>query len=838
MTNSRRFVLTACTLAIASISFNGTASAQSILQVLDTVTVTGKDFAIGLNENEPPGFDELVNDPAANFVDCESNTATGLICLDGDDVRIWPNLSNPTTSSVLFNCGNPALPFNTRRDNGCTAVARDLAGNIYLGGRLNGTANVVIKVFEDPEPDVPTNGSACGTSTPFVDMTDGTNYLCFDELATGRPRVEDIDVLEGDDKRLLVLEEKKTALVYSNFEPDPGATQVDELASGKNDFNLVGNEQVLNAVLMEYVRPTDESNPALLRQGESDIILLVATDRGRLIAVDNFVAPNGVEVFDLTLYRTQPVCLPTEDDSFDITTSANSNLAYATDRNHCSLHVLESVAAANGDFDGFQPATGSPLSTSITATASLTTTFYQPLEVSVSPGIGFDLRDCFPFCDLIGAGAARLEFAQSVGANSGVTLYQVVGIPHCAWIPQTCYEILTGIPTIDRDLAVTYLIGEDVLRNLDPPVPPRVGSTPPPEGLIYNVVPLLPDEVTNRYQLLADFLAEGTNGLPVLPPLLFPPEYRAQKFAFQEDGTQIDKGFIFNALFFVPEPGVETDGVLTLEVDVQELTPERAELGCDLVGGLPTGYDLRDLLNWDVTVRASERWRSASGLFDPPADTPVPPEAATYQGSISNAGCRNPTRSRTGGISIFPFDFEVTLCPLTRNMGNTAWVSDGVCVIDGLDTTPEMPDDAVFAKLYVKLYDELLAHLQELACTNTDTGATTGTGDPFPPLSPSECASLEATWLNGKDKLVKALAATFEPKSSSGNENFGAVQSQLQNYSNSVQSAEAFPYGPDPANRVGEQAARVETLQHILVDKLLPSIPDTGFDDVDRTWAE
>ena len=117
-----------------------------------------------------------------------------------------------------------------------------------------------------------------------------------------------------------------------------------------------------------------------------------------------------------------------------------------------------------------------------------------------------------------------------------------------------------------------------------------------------------------------------------------------------------------------------------------------------------------------------------------------------------------------------------------------------------------------------------------------DTGATTGSGDPFPPLSPGNCASLEANWFNGKDKLVKALAATFEPKSSSGNENFGSVQSQLQNYSNIINGA--FPYGPDPANRVGEQAARVETLQHILVDKLLPSIPDTGFDDLNKTWAQ
>ena len=276
---------------------------------------------------------------------------------------------------------------------------------------------------------------------------------------------------------------------------------------------------------------------------------------------------------------------------------------------------------------------------------------------------------------------------------------------------------------------------------------------------------------------------------------------------------------------------METDGVLTLEVDVSELT-HGTELGCVLAPDLLPGFDLDDLLAWDVVVRVSEQWRSADGHFDPdpPASTPVPPGDATFQGSIVNAGCRNPARSRSGGISMFPIDFEVTPCPLTINTMTGLWESDGVCVADGTDTTSESPDDSVFAKLYVKLYDELFAHLQELACTNTDTG------DPLEPLSSSKCAALEANWFNGKDKLVKALAATFDPKSSSGNENFGAVQSQLQNYGNTVNAA--LPYGPDPANRAGEQAARVEILQHILVDKLLPSIPDTGFDDTDKTWAQ
>jgi hypothetical protein len=135
---------------------------------------------------------------------------------------------------------------------------------------------------------------------------------------------------------------------------------------------------------------------------------------------------------------------------------------------------------------------------------------------------------------------------------------------------------------------------------------------------------------------------------------------------------------------------------------------------------------------------------------------------------------------------------------------------------------PEIPDDAVFAKAYVRYYDELYAHLQQWVC---------------PILSPDACVSLGNNWFNGKDKLVKALDATIDPKVSAGAQNFGAVQSQLNNYQAALAEAE-LSAGPDPVNRLGEHAARIETLQHILNDKLAPSVPPDGFVESDRTWAE
>ena len=113
-----------CISIFALLAIAGPAMAQgpeaTVSQLLDSVTVLGEDFGIGLNQDIPPGFDELLpKDSAFNFVDCDANTARGIACLDQDEVRIWPNLSNPTTSSVLFSCLNRALPVNTRKGNPC-----------------------------------------------------------------------------------------------------------------------------------------------------------------------------------------------------------------------------------------------------------------------------------------------------------------------------------------------------------------------------------------------------------------------------------------------------------------------------------------------------------------------------------------------------------------------------------------------------------------------------------------------------------------------------------------------------------------------------------------------
>jgi hypothetical protein len=429
-----------------------------------------------------------------------------------------------------------------------------------------------------------------------------------------------------------------------------------------------------------------------------------------------------------------------------------------------------------------------------------------PLTISVFPGIGFDLNSCVGAgCILISSGgvaAATLADVNVISVPSGVVLFHEKSVPHCAWIPETCVE-LRGGSSMSRDDAVGQLCDDEVLLPVDPnedcsqdPL-----AAPASEVLAFNVTSLLSEDITDQIEL--------TGQPSETPAIIFPPEYRAQ----------VGKDYLFDLLAFVPEPDVETDGVLTLDVNVSLLTsgPPGGPARCGNEPG-----------TWDVMLRASERWRSP--------DAPYSQDDANFQGTLINADCFNPTVGRAGGISIFPVDFELTSWPATIQSNGTTWASDS-CPPSNLSCTF---DDAVFAKLHVKLFDELLAHLLELACTNTDSGQIVPMSNPeipIAPLSPGDCATLEAKWWTAKDKLSKGLLAVINQSSSAPNQNFQAFLEAFDQYRNILLNANTMGRD-DPANRVGEQAARLETLEHVFLDKVLPTTEPDGYFENDSTWAE
>ena len=154
--------------------------------------------------------------------------------------------------------------------------------------------------------------------------------------------------------------------------------------------------------------------------------------------------------------------------------------------------------------------------------------------------------------------------------------------------------------------------------------------------------------------------------------------------------------------------------------------------------------------------------------------------------------------------------------------------------------SPEVADDTVFAKLYVRYHDELYLHLDQLLCEESFPGADDAV------LRQADCVILKERWLNWQDKVSKGLNAGIDQKQSSPNQNFGAAISQAENYRIALFEAETRvfddPVTPviegDPINRVGEHAARLDRLEHLLRDKVIPSVPPDGYLEVDRYWAD
>jgi len=290
-----------------------------------------------------------------------------------------------------------------------------------------------------------------------------------------------------------------------------------------------------------------------------------------------------------------------------------------------------------------------------------------------------------------------------------------------------------------------------------------VNPSDPPNAQYLNITPMLPNDI----KLLFDSSGVPPGGLPAI---LISPQYRGQG----------QNGFIFEAFFGVPQTGLQFNQVFNGEFDITKLAG--ASLGCVT----DPAEALKPNRKFDVVTTVSERYITAGG----PGSITNSSNPNRYVDTITNTGCGT-TKIASGRWSFYPYNLEVA--------PNT---------------------DAVFAKLLVKLYDDLETTRAELACKQVDT---TGA----PPLAASTCNTLRSQWLNGKDKLDKCIGASTQPKQSSGSQNCSAFDSQLTSYLGTIRAATAS--GPDPANRVNEVEARTVVVFSVFKDRFLPSIPVNGF---------
>lgn len=736
-----------------------------------------------------PGYEGVdaayLTQPAESFLACQRAANRDLYCLlnsyTGSDgkvtqpVRRWSD-SGPGEGQDLFSCTDPSLGLDRRRANPCTSLTVDLAGNIWLGGR-NGSSHSVLKVVE-----VGQGGSCSAAPLPSGNkfMRIGLSNFCFRPYASGRPVLVDMTSIDGrigqgfqiqpgnyGGPGLLLLEDRKTAVFLADpIDPDTGV-MLDplppvEIASGKSGWGLDGNEAVQSLTLLQL----DCVAPGC---GEDKLnYVLVTTATGKVKAKPTDPLGPAVPVYQSPLPSSS--CSASPSPQYWVRVSPQSGAVYLSDRNCAVVRQLDVTASPLTLTEAHSPLSTSPAATSTSGSLS---------TISVSPGIGFNLNECYSgLCILspngndtrndVGAYITNVDIDPA--GQSGLAVFRITGIPDCRYPP---HRVAAGPGYPGNPTGVCATLSDHGIRAGD-------------DGKEYlNVAGLLPLEVRSLFNestdpTLAELDASG---------LLIGPQYRARPSADPA------KNNTFEAFFGRTEDG--TTGVVfrntfDLKFDIGQLT----ESGTSRCGYLNTDLSRRNAEQWDAIVTVSERTRIADRSNGTAAAPVGPPR---HVDMLVNTFCKNPTSGAGVRWSLYAYGLMLA------------------------DTRID-----AFATLVSNLYDDLERARVLTACANYDGNASA-------PLSPSVCSGLAADWANGRDKLNKCIAAARQPKTSASDQNCQAFLSQFGNYRGKLATASVYwanpPAGvvPDKANRLGELEARSDVILHIFNDQFLPSIPPGGY---------
>src|SRR5512137_213381 len=275
MSSARSFLPLATLLACALLG-SATAMAQSV-QVLDSVDAFGPAtlkppsavLEMGFRDPvpagtpEPPRFNRL-DVRTSTIIACQRGLDQGLYCLDGPVVRYWPNTNDlQTVGNVavipefdLFSCEDAALGLDKRKPNPCTSLTVDYNGAIWLAGR-KANSHSMIKVVRRTGTSCPIGWAELATPAQVLpDPAPVVPRFCAREITPGRPVLVDINPVDGEvaakfpyGAGILGLEERKTAAFFPDSMVPVSAVP---LGSGKTDWALIGNEQLLSAAVLQY----------------------------------------------------------------------------------------------------------------------------------------------------------------------------------------------------------------------------------------------------------------------------------------------------------------------------------------------------------------------------------------------------------------------------------------------------------------------------------------------------------------------------------------------------------------------------------------------------------
>ncbi len=788
-----------------------------VTQTLDSVDAVAGRSALDMRFSDPlrttaQPYDYKLPYAAAEatgfgFVACQRSANRDLYCLLNSYVGTDGKLTQPVrrwtesgSTEDLFSCTDPALVLDGKRSNPCTSLTVDLAGNVWLGGR-DGSAYSVIKVVEiaasatctaGPLPD---DGSFKGLT---ADLSSTSNF-CFRRYASGRPII--VDMTTVDDKvgagfqvvsgtslaasgpGILVLEDRKTAVFVADRKDSNGTMSSPlppyEIASGKTGWGLVGNELVQSATLLQLDCSSTNSNIACTSGTDKKVnFVLVTTSTGKVVAKRTDPLATATVAFP-ALATCDAGVAP----QFWVRVSPQSGSVYLSDRSCNAIRQLTvSTPLPPTPAPGLAQATA--LSTA-PATTSTTDASNALNTLSVSPGIGFDLNDCYSDdCVFVpdtngntvpGAKINSVVIDQQTG-QSGLTVFRITGIPDC------------------RNLSPS---ASDYPANCNGAIVTVNGV-----GGFLDVAKLLPLEVLS---LFSDSTTPTRTGLT----LLVSPQYRARPPCTSVSprtpaGCMTSGGNTFGAFFGRTEDDTAGSKVVFrntffLKFDIGQLDAENL-VRCGMQNAPPNPLP-RSAADWDVIATVSERNKTANYIANGPL--------SNFSAILSNADmlvntfCENPTSGSGDRWSLYAY---------------------GLMLADS-SQAGTTPVPASFTTLIDRLYDELEQARTLTACRNF---AEDGNSDQ--PLSPTVCSGLAADWANGRDKLTKCIQATYDPKSSTGDQNCQAFASQFDGYRTRLGTASinwyAVPPGQvlDKANRLGELKARTDVIRYIFNCQFLPAV--------------
>jgi hypothetical protein len=767
MRNSRSLMQRTGALVALLFALAVPAVAETSHQALDRVYAFDSSTVLNMatgNANPAQDFD-LTGITGSGFVTCTLSVVGGLYCLDGTIVRNWPDPLKPLVFNDPVNCNDTALGLDLKKGvNPCTAMTVDLDKAIWLAAKRH-NSHSLYKIVDKPVDGCASLGSG------WIAISSGNR--CAKEMYFGRPPLVDLIPIDGDvaasfkacptcatgQTGVIGLEERKATLFY----PDPQAAQPIVVVDNKHGWTLHGNELVQDITLLQFPNPSTQV---------IETTLLGTTTDGRILARNTSLPLDARTVFNIPASRIpgSQKCNSLEQ-QYGLRASVSSGIVYLSDRNYCQVIAL-------------QPNPNNTNFTTLTNILTLDTKdgrgMFPVIGLTIAQGVGVNLSACAGSvigCGLINApggtvAAASLKNVQlAPGSNTSATMFQVKDIPDCryaALFPNTSVgnakRAICATPPATIPNLVYDPDGNGVVVNANG----SLTSVYPPAAMRLNVTPLLPNIVTKAFK-------HSGLGNGILPPLLISRQYRAHPRT----------GFLFEALFMLPQPGTQYVNTFESEFLVPELEGTGTRTYC--ING-PSGNPY----TWDIATHASELFAGVDG---------------TYVDSLTNVGC-NSIRGGLQGMSLLPYDLQVN--PDTWSKKYSSYASPPVQVID---------NDAVFARLVQSLVNDLGRVQVEQACT---PGL----------LTYSVCSTLTSRLNSAKHELDECVAVSFLPAYPAylrKPEGYDDCQKSIERLEQFKAALPATTVLPDAANRLGELKVRVDVILHVFRDRFLPSVPVNGF---------